>query len=409
MTTSYASDVRAGAFLMQEQSAKGSGRAFAGEAAIAEDASTIFSNPAGMTELSGTQFQLGGYVLKPEAKLSDRGSTVNGTPVGGVGKDQGFDAQPLSYFYAATPLQDDLWFGFAVNVPFGLADKYKSDYFGRYDSIETRLVAIDAAPSLAYAISPQVSIGGGIDLQYMKGKLANALPNPFAPGDPSADGKLSVEGDSFAVGYNLGILVKPTRDLNLGLTYRAALDQDIDGTATQTIFGTTTKQGAKTTVALPDSLSLAAAYKLTADTTLLAQANYYNWSRFDALDFSFADGSSATVEQKFRDSYGVSVGAQHRLSDAWTIRSGVEFDQTPTRDAYRSTAIPDADRIWLGVGASYAVTQSMSLDVSYAHMFAKDAPINRVTSFPALGTTVATQGMTETSSDVLGIGLQVSF
>lgn len=409
LTAACANEARAGAFLMQEQSAKASGRAFAGEAAIAEDASTAFYNPAGMTELSGTQFLAGGYMVKPEAKLRDTGSTVGGGAIGGRSDDQAFDAQPLGHFYAVTPVTEDFRIGLAVTVPFGLANKYKPDYFGRYDSIQSRIVAVDVAPSAAYRLDPRWSIGGGIDFQYMDAKLVNALPNPFALGDPTADGKLSIAGESFSVGYNLGVLFKPTEALNLGLSYRAALDQDVSGTSVQTILGTTTTQSVSTTVRLPDIVSLGAAYKLNGATTLLAQANYYNWSRFDKLEFNFEDGTSATLDEKFRDTFGISIGAQHKLSARWTLRTGLEFDQTPTRDAYRSTAIPDADRLWLGMGASYALAENVTLDISYAHMFSNEEPINRVNSFPALGTTALTQGMTETSSDVLGFGLQVTF
>ncbi len=408
LTTFCAIDAQAGAFLMQEQSAKASGRAFAGEAAIAEDASTIFYNPAGMTELSGTQFLAGGYMVKPEAKLSDRGSTVGGGAIGGRGGDQAFDAQPMGHFYAATPASENVWLGLAVTVPYGLANKYKSDYFGRYDSIESRIVAVDVAPSLAYKINPRLSVGGGIDFQYIDAKLVNALPNPGDLGNPASDGKLSIAGEGFSVGYNVGVLYKPTEALNLGLTYRSAIDQDISGQSTQ-IFGATTIQNVSTTVALPDIVSLAGAYKLSGATTLLAQANYYNWSRFEKLEFNFSDGTTAILDQNFTDTFGLSIGAQHKLPGGWTFRGGLQYDQTPTRDANRSTAIPDTDRFWLGLGASYAVTERVTIDVSYMHMFAKEAPINRVNSFPALGTTAVTTGMTETSSDVLGFGLQVAF
>lgn len=409
IASSYAQDARAGAFLMQEQSAKASGRAFAGEAAIAEDASTIFYNPAGMTELAGTQFLAGGYMVKPEAKLSNRGSTVGGGAIGGRGGDQGFDAQPLGHFYAATPATEDLWLGLAVTVPFGLANKYKSDYFGRYDSIESRIIAVDVAPSVAYKINPRLSIGGGIDFQYMEAKLVNALPNPGDLGNPASDGKLSIDGESFGVGYNVGVLFKPTDALNLGFSYRAAIDQDLSGRSNQLFAGATTLKDVSTTVALPDIVSLGAAYKLDAATTLLAQANYYNWSRFEKLEFNFSDGTTATLDQNFTDSFGFSVGAQRKLPGGWTLRAGLEYDQTPTRDSNRSTAIPDADRLWLGLGASYAISGAVTLDVSYAHMFANEAPINRVNNFTALGVTARTTGTTETSSDVLGFGLQVAF
>ncbi len=404
-----ATQAQAGAFLMQEQSAKASGRAFAGEAAIAEDASTIFYNPAGMTELKSSQVIGGGYVIKPQAKVSDRGSTVGGTAVGGRGGDQAFDAQPLGHFYAATPASEDMWVGVAVTVPYGLANKYKPDYYGRYDAIESRIVSIDVAPSVAYKLDQRLSIGGGIDFQYMEAKLVSAIPNPGDLGNPASDGKLTIDGEGFSVGYNLGVLWKATDALNIGLSYRAAMDQDLGGGSVQTVLGTTTNRDVSTTIALPDIVGLGAAYKLDGATTLLAQANYYNWSRFDKLEFNFSDGSTATLTQKYRDTYGISVGAQHKLTASWTLRGGVEYDQTPTRDAYRSNSIPDADRLWLGLGASYALSETVSFDLSYAHMFANEAPINRTNNFSALGVTAVTTGTTETSSDVVGLSLQVAF
>ena len=406
--SSYADSAQAGAFLMQEQSAKASGRSYAGEAAIAQDASTIFYNPAGMTELSGPQTLAGGYMIKPEANLSNRGSTVTGVAVGGRADDQGFDANPLAHFYAAAPIESGLWLGLAVTMPFGLANKYKSDYFGRYDSIESRIATVDVAPSLAYAINPKVSIGGGLDVQYIKAKLAQAIPNPGMLGNPAGDGKFTVKGDDVSVGYNLGVLYKPTDDLRIGLSYRAAISHDVSGNAVQEFSGTTRK-GVTANIDLPDIIGLGVAYRLTPQVTLLAQGNFYSWNRYDQVTFNYSDGTKSVLEEQFRSTFGGAIGAEVAVGGGWNLRTGLQYDQTPTRDAFRSTSMPDTDRVWFSVGASYAISQNVSFDFSYSHMFAKEEPINRSTTFTAIATTVLTQGSTETSSDVLGFGLQVAF
>lgn len=406
--SSHADSAHAGAFLMQEQSAKASGRSYAGEAAIAQDASTIFYNPAGMTELSGPQTLAGGYMIKPEANLSNRGSTVTSVAVGGRADDQGFDANPLAHLYAATPIDTDLWFGLAVTMPFGLANKYKSDYFGRYDSIESRIATVDVAPSLAYAVNPQISIGGGLDVQYIKAKLAQAIPNPGMLGNPSGDGKFTVKGDDVSVGYNVGVLYKPTDDLRIGLSYRAAISHDVSGNSVQEFSGTTRK-GVTANIDLPDIVGLGAAYRLTPQVTLLAQGNFYSWNRYDQVTFNYSDGTKSVLEEQFRSTFGGAIGAEVAVGGGWNLRTGLQYDQTPTRDAFRSTSMPDTDRVWFSVGASYAISQNVTFDFSYSHMFAKEEPINRSTTFTAIATTVLTKGSTETSSDVLGFGLQVAF
>lgn len=408
LASSHVEHAYAGAFLMQEQSAKASGRSYAGEAAIAQDASTIFYNPAGMTELSGAQTLAGGYMIKPEANLSNRGSTVTGVAVGGRAGDQGFDANPLTHLYTAAPIDSDLWFGLAVTMPFGLANKYKSDYFGRYDSIESSIATVDVAPSLAYAINPQVSIGGGLDVQYIKAKLAQAIPNPGMLGNPAGDGKFTVKGDDVSLGYNLGVLYKPTEDLRVGLSYRAAISHDVSGNAVQEFSGTTRK-GVTANIDLPDIVGLGAAYRLTPQVTLLAQGNFYSWNGYDQVTFNYSDGTSSVLQEQFRSTFGGAIGAEIALANGWNLRTGLQYDQTPTRDAFRSTSMPDTDRIWFSVGASYAISRNVSFDFSYSHMFAKEEPINRSTTFTAIATTALTQGMTETSSDVLGFGLQVAF
>ena len=413
-------EAHAAAFYLQEQSARASGRAYAGEAAAPEDASTIFYNPAGMTELKRSEAQIGAYVMAPNADISNRGSTasVGGGPASPfIGKDdEGFDPQGFGNLYLATPAAPGLWLGLGVTVPFGLAAHYDSDWFGRYDVTRISVRTIDLAPSIAYQIHPRISIGGGFDVQYAEGKLVNALPNPFDPSGsptPATDGRLALEGSDWSVGFNVGVLVKPIDNLKVGLTYRSAITQKLEGDATTEFLGTTTVQGFSTDLKLPDITSLGVAYDLTPTITLLGQVNYYGWSRFNELRFRFADGTEAALQEDFRDSWGASIGAQAKVAPGWTIRGGIAYDQTPTRDSLRSAAIPDVDRVWIALGASYDFSETVTLDVSFEHMFENSGPINRTNVFPLPGglptTTVQTAGETETSSDVLGVTLRMKF
>ena len=413
----FSAEAHSSAFMLQEQSARASGKAYAGEAASPEDASTIFYNPAGMTELKRSEVQVGAYMMAPNADIKNRGSNASvlgnpATPI--VGKDdQGFDPQGFGNLYLATPAAQGLWLGVGVTVPFGLATHYDSDWFGRYDTTRASIRTIDIAPSVAYAIHPKVSIGGGVDFQYFDGKLVNALPNPFDPSGaptPATDGRLAVEGSDWSVGFNIGILVKPVDNLRVGLTYRSAIDHKVEGDATTELFGITSVQGFSTEVKLPDTTQLGVAYDITPTVTLYGQVNFYGWSRFDELRIKFADGSEAVVPQNFRNSWGAAVGAQARVAPGWTVRGGFAYDQTPTRDnESRSAAIPDVDRFWIALGASYDFTESLTLDLSYEHMFENSGPINRTNSFPTLATTVQTTGETETSSDVFGLTLRMKF
>lgn len=411
-----AGEARSAAFMLNEQSSSASGRSYAGSAAIADDASTIFYNPAGMTELKRAEAAIGTHVIMPNAEISNRGSTASvlfgpAAPFTGT-SDQGFDPQMSGHMYLAAPATEKLWLGLGVTVPFALANHYDNDFFGRYDSTRASLRAVDIAPSVAYRVHPRISVGGGIDVQYMDAKLVNALPNPFDPSGaptPATDGLFSVEGSDWSLGYNVGALFKPVDTVRVGITYRSAISHKIEGDATTEFAGSKTVQDFSTEVNLPDIVTLGVAYDVTPTVTLLGQVGYYGWSRFEEVRLKLADGTQPATTENFRDTWSVAIGAQWAVARGWILRTGMMYDQTPTRDQYRSTIIPDVDRLWASVGASYEISDSVALDFSYQHMFAKEGPINRTNSFPSLATTVQTTGTTETSADVLALTLRMQF
>jgi long-chain fatty acid transport protein len=411
-------DAHSAGFYLQEQSVAASGRAFAGDAAAAEDPSTIFYNPAGMTELHGRLVgETGLYVIAPNVDVSDRGSsnTVGPftVPAGGRSSDQPFNPQLTGNLYLAAPVDDRLWLGFGVTVPFALKDQYQPDYFGRYDSTKAALETIDLAPSFAYRVAPWLSVGAGLDVQYAAGELQNAVPtSPLVsfPPNPATDGTFNTSGSDWALGYNVGVLLKPLSNLRLGISYRSGMNHTLKGTSSLVIPGVvSSSQAATASFKLPDIASVGAAYTVIPAVTLLAQVDYYGWRRFKGIQIAMADGTSQSVPQAFRNTVGGSIGVEWHVAPAWTLRSGLELDPTPTPNDARSTALPDSDRTWLAIGASYEVTEHIGIDASYAHDFAHTVSINRTDSFPALATTATVTGTANVSSNVMGLAIHFRY
>ena len=391
-----ASEAHAGAFFIPQQSSSGVGRAFAGGSAAANDATTIFNNPAGMTELKRAEVQLGISTIVPDIKLENRGSTAATPTTGGaflpypgnVGQEPS-NPTPIPSIFAAAPLLDNqLWIGIGVTAPFGLGLKYDTSWFGRYDATSIRLATIDFQPSFAYRINKWFSIGGGLDIQYAKAKLTQALPDPFV-GVPTAatDGATTLRGDSWAVGGNIGILVKPREDTRIGLHYRSRITQDIEGTAVLQLPGLLAAGSGEfpisTDVRLPDIYSLGVAHQLNSQLTLFAEFQYFNWSRFNELRVRFDPAilPDSVRPENYRDTIGISVGADYALTQNLTLRGGFMYDQTPTRDGFRATTVPDANRYWIAAGATYNFDDAWSIDLNYAHTFMENEDINVTRTF----------------------------
>lgn len=405
----------AGGFYLDERSVKASGRAHAGAAAFADDAAVVTHNPAAITGLKGAEVAGGGYLIMPRATVRNDGSHLNAGPITGIplsgDADQGFSPQPSAYIHAAVPLTHDLWLGLSASVPFGLRNDYDPDFFGRYDSTRSELTVIEVAPSLAYAVTPDLSVGATLAVQRASVTLVNAVPNPFDPAgpNPASDGTFRVKGTDWSIGYALGVLWHAAPDLRLGVSYRGAVDHRMTGSARLTLAGMDTVQDVAADLRLPDAIALAAAYDLHENLTLLAQVNRFGWDRFREVRLELSDGQELVSPENSRNTWGVAVGAEWRLHDRLTLRGGVQWDESPTVGTTRSTRIPDADRLWVAAGASYVFRDGLVVDFSFSHMFGKTEPINRSVSYPDFATTIATTGSTRARSNVIGLGLSRAF
>jgi len=426
-TAAIASTAHASGFALIEQSASGMGTAFAGAGSSAQDASTIFFNPAGMTYLdSGSHYVIAGHYINLKADFQNDGSqSMLGTPLTGK-DDDGGQSSVVPNLYLMTDLNDQWRFGLGVNVPFGLGTEYDSDWIGRYHAIESSVTTININPSFAFKANDRLSLGFGLNAQYIDVILSSAVDFGTlcaAGGCPpqGLDGFAEITGDNWGYGWNVGLLYDLSDTTRLGLAYRSNVKHDIEGEADFTVpaavpalltsGGLFTDQDAQSSVDLPGTVTASVHHSLSDRVNVMADVSWTQWSRFDELRIEYPDPSSlqpdSVTTEDWRDTWRIAVGADYRSSDKLTLRGGLAYDQGPVPDdEHRTPRVPDGDRTWLALGVGYALSKSTGIDVGYAHLFVPDVSVNNTTE-GTLNHTLT--GNYESSVDILSVQLRGAF
>lgn len=375
-------------FALIEQNASGLGNAYAGQAASAQDASTIYFNPAGMTLLPDRQLVLAAHLIKPYVKYS---GTVSPAVGGGDGGDAGGLAMVPNFYYAFR-LSPSVHLGLGVTAPFGLKTEYDPDWMGRFQAIKSEVKTINLNPSVAWKLNDRFSLGAGLNIQHIEATLSNRI-SPLAPTSLA-----TVEGDDFGWGYNLGMLWQAGKDTRVGLAYRSEIDYTLEGRIEVRNFGLLPSGPVKADVTMPASASLSIFHKLGPRLDLLADLTWTGWSAFDRLTIAYSNGTPiSSTPQNWDDNWRYSLGATWHMNSAWSWRAGLAYDETPTSDAFRTPRIPDESRTWVAVGGQYRMSGNSIIDFGYAHLFVKDA---RLTSSGG-GTTL--DGKTRNHVDILSV------
>ncbi len=407
-------------FQISESSVTGLGRSFAGAGVAGDDLSDMFYNPAGMMLLGDErQFQIGGTFINSSGKLVNAGSTQTFATGGGfvtvptLGNDaDGGEDSLVPNVYYAFPRYGNYRFGININAPFGLATDYKDGWFGQFHALRSELTTIDINPSAAYSVTPEFTIGGGISIQKADAELSQA--QFLGPGLPAGEAKM--EGDDTSVGFNFGLMYAPSPDARIGFGYRSKVEQEVDGDLKIRIPGTPVPDaGASATVELPETVYLSAFKQLNSQWSFLASARWTKWSRFDELRIEFDNGLPDSVtEEAWDDVWTFSVGLNYQVNQKWDVRFGAAADESPVPDAQRRTPrIPDSDRTWLSVGASYRPTTNVSVDFGFAHLFFDDAQIdntiNLVSTAPGAAVDRIRAETNDSDANLAGIQVQVKF
>ena len=357
----FATQTYAAGFQLSEQSAIQMGRAMAGAGIVGDDLSAVHYNPAGMTLLSGTRMQATGtwVAVNLDYESHDGSVTENGRLKG----------QTIPAGFITHQINDSLWAGLGLTVPYGMGTEFNENWGGMDRGTESMILTFDINPNLAWKVNDKLSIGGGISLQYAKAELGFGFDVPSFKTAAHAN----VKGDSWAWGWNVGMMFQPVETVRVGLAYRSHIAHNADGHTTLDINGMgSLTSDMKVRIKTPDTITLSATWEATDALRLSGTARWSKWSNFKSLslDNSGFDNqrvdqiasAHSTITNNWDDTWFFSVGADYKLNGQWTVRGGVAYDQGPVENQYRMAVIPDTDRVWFSGGASYKYTDNLTFD-----------------------------------------------
>lgn len=398
----------AAGFQLLEQNASGIGNAYAGSAAVAENASTIFFNPAGMTNLPGTALSLGLAVVRPSFKFANTASSNAPAATGGDGGDAG-DWAAIPNAYLSTALGKDLHFGIGLSAPFGLKTEYDQDWAGRFQATKFDLKSMNLNPSLAWRVNDVVSLGAGVSWQRFEAVYERqaAVLNAVTQ---ATQVKLDADDDSW--GWNVGATFKLGGNTRIGTSYRSAIKHTLEGTLTSTNQAVSPNVNAKADVKLPDTFILSVAQQLDERWEMLGDISWTGWGSIQKINIVRTSGAAAgstaqSLDANFRDTWRVALGANYKVSDAWKMKYGIAYDQTPVKSAAeRLVSLPDNNRLWLSVGTQWTPAKASVVDLGLAYLHVKDTDIDSNQSAQARGRVTGTY---DTSVIILGAQYSQAF
>ncbi|RWX56716.1 porin [Photobacterium chitinilyticum] len=382
-------NVNAAGFQVNEHSASGLGRAFSGEAAVADNASVLARNPAAMTLFKTAELSGGLTIVDPniEVRDNDFGQTAK-------------DVAPLALVpagYYIHPVNDRFAVGLALFTSYGVATEYPADFNAGSAAGETSLITLNFNPNIAYRINENFSIGGGVSLVYGDAELTRFLGSlaTVAGGEPS-DQSMKMEGDTTGWGWNIGALYEINDNHRFGLSYRSQVDLDFEGDFTDytgLITGTANNTvPGDLSVVLPAIAEFSGYHALNNQWAVHYSIQWIQYSKFEELrgtgdqcnpGYNGQAGVCLLKEEDYDDNARYSIGATYTLNPEWTLRAGFAFDE----QAGKSTlSIPDTDRYWYSAGATYAYSKSMSFDVALTYLDGKETTfVEDGTSFTSSG------------------------
>jgi long-chain fatty acid transport protein len=416
----------AGGFGVREQSAYFMGSAFAGSAA-GGDISSMFWNSAATAAQAGCNSSENLTVIAPRLdETAQGGAFVTGAGPGVPGlsptsTDVGRTAYVASSF-STCQLTDKLFVGLGSNAPFGLMTKPdNTGWAGSPFAVTTKVFSFDLNPTLAYKLTPDLTIGVGLQIEYFSITLNHGPFNTLGPLPLS--GARSYDANDWGLGATAGVLWQPSRSTSIGLGYRSAVGENVRGqyatTPSLSSGGLAISTNAAGSVTLPDEVTLSARQYVTPQLALLGTVEWQNWSRLQNVTASSAGcpaGTCETLNLNYRDGWYYAIGAEFAVSPSLMLRTGIAYETSPIQDSTRDILLPDANRIDLSAGASYKISSQVTMDVGYSHLFVEDGtfcianPAANGGSYHCNAATPAVavllNGKTNVSADLVALGLK---
>lgn len=383
------SHVQAAAFNLNEHSASGLGRAFAGEAAIADNASVLARNPAAMSRFTSTAISFAGTYVRPNIDLKGRDNLSVGSltlPKSYLDADNIAPSAVIPAGYLIQPLNDKWAFGLALFTNYGLATEFDKSYAGGMLGGDTDLTTMNINPNISWRLNNQWSFGAGLNAIYADAKLvrrAGALSYVNTALSSTTE-MANLSGKTWGFGWNVGALYELNANNRFGLAYRSQSTLSFDGDFSGYSSGFNKVNG-KLDLELPAIAEFSGYHKLNQSFAVHYSVQWTDWSVFKTLKAT-GSGCSGGVcfqkDQEFSDSWRYAIGGTWYANDAWTLRAGLALDK---QAAHNVISIPDTERMWYTLGASYQLTRQLGLDAGVAYLQGKDVNIDEPLTIPGMG------------------------
>ena len=436
----------ASGFQLKENSVKGLGRAFAGSASAAGDASVVSNNPAAMSTFKKNTFQADVTLIDLSADFTGGGFAAAGSPLqqplsGGNGGDPG-DATAVPAMSAIFPVGDTgMTVGAMISAPFGLSTEYDANWVGRYTAVESEVKTVDLTLAASFDFGSEVSFGFGLVYEKAEATLSKAIdfgsricsinvalcvtPNPVAApyGPQKNDGFIKVEGDDTGIGWIAGMHIHPADNLAIGFSHRSEIDHEIAGTADFTVPANVvpllavgapgqfvdTAGGASLSTPAVDTISVT--YGIGDSFTLMADISQTQWSSLQEVAIRFGNPAQqpnpAVEEFAWEDTTFASIGGEYKVNDQFTLRAGYAQDATPTNNDTRTPRLPDADRTWYSFGVTWAPSETWEINAGYTRITVDDPSVALEPSLATSGSTL--NGSFDADVNLFGLSGQYRF
>lgn len=377
LSAALSSAAVAGGFMLTEQSVAGLGRAYAGAGIVGDDLSAVWYNPAGMSLLSGTAVQMGAVVADLDLEVTTNRSATFDNGRNGTKENGRKHGVPIPNMYLVHQIKDDMWFGLGITVPFGMATEYDNNWAAADKGMNAEVKVFDINPNVAFKLTDTLSFGAGVSLQYVTAQFEQRTKV-----NDLVSMRVRLNADGWAWGGNLGFMWQPTETVRVGLAYRSQVNHKADGylkTDRETPLGIEHFQSndGHAEMSAPHVITLTGTWKATENLRLSALTRWTNWSSFDKLPISGSSLGEATegatskhnAVYNWKDSWLFTVGADYDINDEFTVRGGVGYEISPVDDdKYRSATIPDTDRLWLSMGATWHASKNLQSDFGIAYL-----------------------------------------
>ncbi|PKG38531.1 outer membrane protein transport protein [Psychromonas sp. Urea-02u-13] len=362
--------VIAAGFQLNAQSATGLGRAFAGDAVIADNASVMARNAAAMALFDKTELSLGLNVLKTEIEVNDA-TYVGPTAPSGTSSnyDDAGDTSLVPNIHLIVPINEQFAVGINLYSNFGTKTEFDDSFSGSEYGGLTDVKSVNLGLAASYRINQQWSVGGGLDIIYGTGKLERSLD----VGAPEKMEVLNADASGVGLGFNLGTVFELNENNRFGLSYHYSPELEAEG---DIYYNGTTAKDDTLYMPLPDMAEFSGYHRLTdSKFAVHYSVQWIGWGAFDTLD-SKAHGT--LNEYQWKDAMHFSLGGTYYLNNSWTLRSGYMYDQS-AQDEVTSTSVPDSDRQWFSAGFTYHFSDDSNLDLGATYLVGQDVFVTEST------------------------------